>query len=55
MRSALSQTQQDALNLRYQLVPYHYSLAHVAYTEGKLISRPLMFDFPTDDVVQEVC
>jgi alpha-glucosidase len=38
-----------ALNLRYQLVPYHYSLAHQMYDTGKLWMRPLVAEFPLDD------
>jgi len=34
-----------ALNLRYQLIPYHYSLAHSMYSTGALWMRPLIFDF----------
>jgi alpha-glucosidase len=37
-----------ALNLRYQLIPYHYSLAQTMYSTGALWMRPLVFDFPSD-------
>lgn len=37
-----------ALNLRYQLLPYHYSLAHNMFNTGALWMRPLVFDFPGD-------
>jgi len=39
----------DALNLRYQLVPYHYSLAHQMHDTGKLWMRPLVAEFPSDE------
>eukprot|EP01012_Entosiphon_sulcatum_P028013 TRINITY_DN3384_c0_g1_i1.p1 TRINITY_DN3384_c0_g1~~TRINITY_DN3384_c0_g1_i1.p1 ORF type:complete len:742 (-),score=126.42 TRINITY_DN3384_c0_g1_i1:48-2273(-) len=34
-----------ALNLRYQLVPMIYSLAHASYSSGELIMRPLFWEF----------
>lgn len=39
-----------ALELRYQLVPYHYSLAHGMYNQGdKLWIRPMELEFPDDE------
>jgi alpha-glucosidase len=37
-----------ALNLRYQLIPYYYSLAHQAHETGVPIMRPLAMEFPSD-------
>ena len=38
-----------ALNLRYALVPYHYSLAHAAFGPGGLpIMRPLLLHYEDD-------
>ncbi len=38
----------SALQLRYQLLPHMYSLAHVQYTQGLPVSRPLFMQFPGD-------
>lgn len=40
-----------ALNLRYQLLPYIYSLGHEAYNTGAPIMRPLVMEFPADTSV----
>jgi len=38
----------QALELRYKLVPYHYSLAHRMYTTGQLWMRPMALAFPDE-------
>jgi len=38
----------DALDLRYRLVPYHYSLAHRLYETYSNWIRPLAMEFPDD-------
>jgi alpha-glucosidase (family GH31 glycosyl hydrolase) len=38
----------SALQLRYQLLPHMYSLAHVQYTLGLPVARPLFMQFPDD-------
>ncbi len=43
-----------ALNLRYQLLPYLYSLAHETYTTGAPIMRPLVMEFPNDSNVTDL-
>lgn len=40
-----------ALNLRYRLLPYTYSLGHEAYSTGTPVMRPLVMEFPTDTAV----
>jgi alpha-glucosidase len=44
----------DALNLRYQLIPYIYSLGHEAYVSGAPIMRPLIMEFQEDDNVADL-
>jgi len=39
----------SALELRYRLLPYHYSLAHSMYAGGLLWMRPLVAEFPEDE------
>jgi alpha-glucosidase len=40
-----------ALDLRYQLLPYLYSLGHEAYSTGAPIMRPLLMEFSTDTTI----
>ena len=40
-----------ALNLRYRLIPYLYSLGHEAYNTGIPMMRPLIMEFPNDSAV----
>jgi alpha-glucosidase len=40
-----------ALELRYRLVPYYYSLAHEAWEKGMPLMRPLAMEFPDDPQV----
>lgn len=44
----------QALNLRYQLVPYHYSLAQRMATTGSLWMRPLYASFPDDPFLRDL-
>lgn len=43
-----------ALRLRYQLVPYLYSLAHAAWSEGEPVFPPLLYHFAQDAGAAEV-
>ena len=43
-----------ALELRYQLLPYHYSLAHQMAATGKLWMRPLASEFAADSTAAAV-
>jgi alpha-D-xyloside xylohydrolase len=42
------------LNLRYRLLPYIYSLAHVVTETGAPIMRALFMDFPLDPEVRDI-
>jgi alpha-glucosidase len=43
-----------ALDLRYQLIPFLYSLGHHAFTDGLPIIRPLFMEFPSDAKAWEI-
>ncbi|XP_077172990.1 lysosomal alpha-glucosidase-like [Paroedura picta] len=38
----------EALETRYALLPFLYSLFHRAYLQGDTVTRPLFFEFPKD-------
>ncbi len=40
-----------AINLRYRLIPFYYSLAHETFETGLPIIRPLVMEFPDDPEV----
>ena len=44
----------SALELRYRLLPYHYSCAHLMRTERRLWMRPLLAEWPDDDDAHEL-
>ena len=43
-----------ALELRYRLIPYYYSLAHETAETGKPMMRPLVMEFPEDAVAAPI-
>ena len=43
-----------ALDLRYRLVPFYYSLAHATYETGVPFMRPLVVEFPDDPKVENM-
>ncbi|XP_022103478.1 lysosomal alpha-glucosidase-like isoform X2 [Acanthaster planci] len=43
-----------ALQLRYSLLPYIYTLFHFAHTQGSTVARPLFFEFPGDPQLYDV-
>ncbi len=38
-----------ALDLRYQLIPYYYSLSHANHSTAAPLMRPLVMEFPADE------
>ena len=44
----------SAIRLRYQLLPYIYSLAGAVWLEDETMMRPLIMDFPEDSHVVEI-
>jgi alpha-glucosidase len=38
----------NALDLRYRLIPYYYSLAHETFETGVPLMRPLIMEYPDD-------
>ncbi|XP_014672592.1 PREDICTED: lysosomal alpha-glucosidase-like [Priapulus caudatus] len=43
-----------SLQTRYRLLPYLYTLFHLAATRGETVARPLMFEFPKDSKTYSV-
>jgi alpha-glucosidase len=43
-----------ALELRYRLIPYHYSLAMTMFLEGTLWMKPMAMAFPQDAVAENL-
>ena len=42
----------EAINWRYRLLPYLYTLAFEAFEHGTPLFRPLVFDFPDDETAR---
>lgn len=38
----------ESLNIRYQLLPYMYTLFYQSHAFGQTVVRPLLFEFPSD-------
>lgn len=43
----------EAVNLRYKIAPYVYSMARKTHDEGLSLCRPMYYDYPTEKVAYE--
>ncbi|KAM6201839.1 putative maltase-glucoamylase 2 [Rhynchocyon petersi] len=44
----------SVLEIRYTLLPYLYTLMHLAHTEGSTVVRPLLHEFPQDNKTWDI-
>ena len=44
----------NALNVRYKLLPYLYTLFYRSHVFGEMVTRSLAFEYPTDKVALDV-
>ncbi|XP_023345565.1 maltase-glucoamylase, intestinal [Eurytemora carolleeae] len=44
----------DALNIRYNLLPYLYTLFYSHYTQGSTVARALWHEFPQDNLTRTI-
>jgi oligosaccharide 4-alpha-D-glucosyltransferase len=48
------QVVREAVRLRYQFLPYNYTLAYENSMEGKPLARPLWFHYPNDSLAGDI-
>ena len=44
----------SVLRIRYNLLPYYYTLFYKAHTQGSTVIRPLFHEYPTDKTALDV-
>ncbi|KAM9316521.1 sucrase-isomaltase, intestinal [Gastrophryne carolinensis] len=44
----------NALNIRYRLLPYLYTLMYEAHTQGNTVIRPLLHEFTSDKITWDI-
>lgn len=47
---SVAEAARNALGMRYQLLPYMYSIMYNAHSKGALFTRALWMNFPTDEI-----
>ncbi|XP_075413533.1 putative maltase-glucoamylase 2 [Tenrec ecaudatus] len=52
--STFEDISRQVLQTRYTLLPYLYTLMHKAHTEGSTVVRPLLHEFPEDEVTWNI-
>lgn len=52
--NATTAIMRSALNTRYQLLPFYYTLFYAAHTTGSTVWRPLFFEWPEDAVTWDL-
>ncbi|MFZ0791694.1 MAG: TIM-barrel domain-containing protein, partial [Chromatiaceae bacterium] len=52
--SEVERVARRAIELRYRLLPYLYTMAHRAHRTGEPLLRPLLYDFPDEDYLYQV-
>lgn len=46
--ASVAEASRTAMNIRYQLLPYMYTLFHLAHTTGSTVMRALAWEFPNE-------
>ena len=51
---SVTQAAQNALGIRYQILPYLYTLFYQAHTAGETVARSLWLNFPSDTATYDI-
>ncbi|KAK2188014.1 hypothetical protein NP493_147g04047 [Ridgeia piscesae] len=50
----MAKAAKEAVLVRYRLLPYLYTLFHWAHTRGSTVARPVLHEFPRDEVAKSI-